>query len=62
MLVSGPLPDVLALRPTDVSVTVDVSGLGPGTYRLEPRVTVPPGIALDGVQPDRVDVTIGTAR
>jgi hypothetical protein len=62
VLVSGPLPDVLALRPADVSVTVDAAGLGPGTHRLEPRIVLPPGLSLDGSTPDRVELTIGTAR
>lgn len=59
VLVSGPLPDVLALKPGDVSVTVDAAGLGPGVHRLEPNVTAPPGINLDGTSPDRVEITIG---
>lgn len=58
VLVSGPLPDVLALRPADVSVTVDAANLGPGVHRLEPKVTLPNGINLDGVLPDRVEITI----
>lgn len=62
LLLSGPLPDLLALRPADVSVTLDALGLGPGIYRLEPKVIVPPGISVDSVTPDRVEVTIGPAR
>ena len=58
VLVSGPTPDVLALRPADVTVTVDAAGLAPGTHRLEPRVTVPSGITLDGIAPDRVEITV----
>jgi YbbR domain-containing protein len=59
VLVSGPLPDVLALKPADISVTVDAAGLGPGTHRLEPKVTVPPGLSFDGTNPDRVEIVIG---
>lgn len=58
VLVSGPLPEVLALTPADVSVTVDAAGLGPGVHRLEPSVTLPSGITLDGVTPNRVEITI----
>lgn len=60
VLVSGPLPDVLALKPADISATVDAAGLGPGVHRLEPRVTVPPGISLDGTTPDRVEIVVGS--
>jgi YbbR domain-containing protein len=61
VLVSGPLPDVLALRPGDISVVVDATGLGPGVHRLEPRVTVPQGISHDGTSPDRVEIVIAAA-
>jgi hypothetical protein len=59
VLVSGPLPDVLALKPADVTVTVDAAGLGPGTHRLEPKVVVPPGLSYDGASPDRIEIVIG---
>jgi YbbR domain-containing protein len=60
---SGPLADLTQLRPTDVSVTVDVAGLGPGTHRLEPKVQqLPPTIQLEAVVPDRVEVIISPAR
>jgi YbbR domain-containing protein len=60
VLITGPLPDVLALKPADVTVTVDATGLGPGTHRLEPKVVVPPNLALDGTSPDRVEIAIGS--
>ena len=59
VLVSGPLPDVLALRPADLAVMLDAAGLGPGIHRLEPRVVAPPGISVDGTTPEQIDVTIG---
>ena len=60
--ISGALPEITALRPADVSVTLDATGLGPGVHQLEPRVTAPPGISVDGTTPDRVEVVIGTGR
>ena len=59
---SGPLGDLNQLRPTDVSVTVDVAALGPGTHRLEPKVLYPPTLQLDAVVPDKVEVVIAPAR
>jgi len=47
--VSGPLPRLRQLKPTDITVTLDVKGLAPGTYSLRPNVTVPSG--LDFSQP-----------
>lgn len=58
---SGPLADIVQLRPTDVSVTVDASGLGPGSYKLDPKATYPPALQLDAVVPEKVEVTISRA-
>jgi YbbR domain-containing protein len=58
---TGPLPFLLRLTPGDVVATVDASGLSPGTYRLEPKVGLPPGIQMDGIVPDRVSVVIAAA-
>lgn len=61
--VSGPLGDVVGLRPTDVSVTVDVAGLTAGMHRVEPRVTVSaPTIQVEAVVPDKIEVVITPIR
>lgn len=60
--VSGPLGDLAALRPTDAVVTIDAGGHGAGTYRLEPKVTLPPSIQLEATVPDRVEVVIVAGR
>jgi len=54
----GPLPQVLALRPGDVTATVDLSNLGPGSYSLEPRLSLPPGLDRDAVTPPHVELVI----
>ncbi|MFN8559511.1 MAG: CdaR family protein [Dehalococcoidia bacterium] len=59
---SGPLGDLVQLRPSDVVVTLDLAGLSAGTHRIEPRVLVPPSLQLDAVVPDRVEVIITPAR
>jgi len=61
VLVSGGAPDVLALRPADISLAVDAAGLGPGVHRLEPRVSVPQGISFDGTTPGQVEIVIVAA-
>lgn len=38
---SGPLDRLRQLRGNDIRVEVDLSGLGPGTYTLSPRIQVP---------------------
>jgi YbbR domain-containing protein len=41
-----------------LTVAVDLSGLGPGTYRLQPRVNLPKGLQLDRSYPSTVKVTL----
>jgi YbbR domain-containing protein len=41
-----------------IQVVVNVSGLGPGTYSLEPRVSLPPGVEWSSLEPSVVEVTI----
>ena len=55
---TGPLPQLLALKPGDITATIDVSGLAPGVYSLEPRIALPPGLDKDSVSPAKVDLTV----
>jgi YbbR domain-containing protein len=55
---SGPVPLVLALKPADFTATIDVGGLGPGTYSLDAKILLPPGLDRDTVTPSKVDITI----
>jgi YbbR domain-containing protein len=55
---SGPLADLAQLRTSDVSVTVDATGLGPGTYKLDPKVSVPSTLQVDATVPEKVEVVI----
>jgi YbbR domain-containing protein len=41
-----------------LQVIVNVSGLGPGTYQLEPRSSLPPGVEWSSLEPSVVEVTI----
>ncbi len=56
--VHAPRSLLQALNANDVKVIVDLSGLGPGTYTLEPNVIVPQGVTWLGNKPDRVTVKI----
>lgn len=55
---SGPGPAVVRLTPADIAVTLDLTGLGPGTHQVEPKVTLPQGLQVDSLSPDRVTVTL----
>ncbi len=59
VILSGPLPALNTLRPSDVHVSVDLSGRGAGTYQLTPFVTVSvDGVTVESVLPGTVQVTI----
>lgn len=58
VFLSGPAPRLLALRPEDVLVVVDVAGLGVGSHVVEPKVSVPNEIRVESVSPQTVEVTI----
>ena len=59
VILFGPLPALDALALDDVRVTVDVIGLEPGEYSIEPQVDLPErGIELRSVQPSAVTVQI----
>ena len=55
----GPLPVLDSLAENDVRVVVDLFGMSPGVYSIEPEVIVPDrGIEIRSVQPAAVTVTI----
>ena len=43
-----------------ITVSVDATGLAPGTYSLTPRVIVPAGVEWDTVTPSTVEVTVSS--
>lgn len=57
VVITGPLPKLRQLKPSDIVASLDVKGLGPGNYLLRPTVTAPSG--LDFPQPvNNVSVTV----
>ncbi|MGH2499620.1 MAG: CdaR family protein [Candidatus Limnocylindria bacterium] len=58
---AGLVPRLSEIGAQQVSASVDVSGLGPGTYERDVSVALPLGTTLAGVQPGRVTVTIGAS-
>lgn len=55
---SGAAPLLKKLQPSEVALTLNLSGLSPGSYTLEPEIVVPQGIQVVGVSPERVKVQI----
>ncbi len=54
---TGTSAALVGLGQAQLRATVDVSGLGPGTYDLPVSVALPPGVSLVG-DPQRVQVTL----
>jgi YbbR domain-containing protein len=64
VIISGPVPVLETLTAQDVTVTVDVTDLGIGTYQLEPKVDTPSNISFESILPGTVEVVLsipGTA-
>ncbi len=62
IILSGPLPLLDTLTQNKITVTVDLTGQGPGTYQLVPRVELPStDLKLESVLPGSIEVTITEA-
>ncbi len=63
VILSGPVPTLQGLQPSDVQVIADAGDRGAGTYQVKPRVpVVPDGLRVQSIVPDTVLVTISDAR
>jgi YbbR domain-containing protein len=59
VILAGPLPTLDVLRRQDVQVTVDVSGLTPGSYQLTPNVQVlASSVTVESLLPATVEVVL----
>ncbi len=59
VIVSGPLPVLDVLASQDITITVNVSGLGAGTYQLKPDVEVSIGnVLVESILPGTVEVVL----
>lgn len=56
--VAAPIDILQAMTPDDISIWVNLSGLGPGSYLLAPEVTVPQGASWQSANAVQIDVTI----
>jgi len=59
VIISGPVPVLDALTSQDVTVSVDVTGLEPGTHQLTPVVKVlVSNVLVESILPGTVEVTL----
>lgn len=62
VILSGPIPQLDSLNPSDVTIQVDLTGLTVGTYQLIPKVTVAKaGVIVQSILPGTVEVVIEKA-
>jgi YbbR domain-containing protein len=62
VILSGPVPLLNALTPTDVRVVVDVTGYEAGTYQIPPQVNIlPDRVQKVSILPGTVEITISIA-
>jgi len=59
VIVSGPLPVLDVLASEDITITVNVSGLGVGTYQLKPDVDISiNNVSVESILPSTVEVVL----
>lgn len=62
VILSGPAPLLDTLQLQDIHVIVDMTGLGPGTYQLTPKVEIlVSDVIVESVLPNTVEVVISPA-
>ena len=54
----GEVPLLNSLKKKDINVTLDVSTLKPGSYKLEPDVSIPPGFKCLKIYPKKISVWV----
>jgi YbbR domain-containing protein len=59
IILSGPLPVLDVLTPQDITITVDVTGLGPGVHQLTPKVNVlVDNVLVESILPGTIEVVL----
>ena len=58
VLLVGPLPRLETLRPGDVQIVLDLTGLEVGTHTVEPSLILPEGLRTETLVPRTIEVRI----
>jgi YbbR domain-containing protein len=62
VVLSGPVPVLNILRPSDIQVVVDVTGKEVGNYKIAPNIpSLPTGFTIDSITPSPIDITLSIA-
>ena len=55
---SGPVPTLSQVRPSDIVATLDLKGLPAGRHSVQPRVRAPTGLTVASLSPSMVEVVL----
>ncbi len=58
VILSGPLPQLQALRSEQVQVVLDLFDLAVGVHKMRPTAIIPEGLKVESIVPDTVEVEI----
>jgi YbbR domain-containing protein len=62
VIISGPVPVLDSLKPADIRIVVDLSGLDVGIYQISPEVDfLPPQVEIESILPTTLEVVISLA-
>lgn len=62
VILSGPVPVLNSLKPSDIRVKIDLAGFSAGTFQLLPVVDfLPEGVSIVSILPSTIEVTISQA-
>src|SRR5581483_3702205 len=60
VVLQGPVSAVRGLQPGDLGVSLNLSGLGPGTHQVAVDVSPPPGLSVQSTNPSVLTVTLAS--
>jgi YbbR domain-containing protein len=58
LLLAGDMERLQSVKSADIEVIVDLGEAGPGTYSVEPLVSLPEGLTLDSIVPKTIEIKI----
>jgi len=58
VFLSGPLPQLLDVNPSDIKASIDLGGKDVGTHRVGIKVTAPNGLEVGSISPPEIDVSL----
>lgn len=58
VFLSGPLPQLLDVNPSDIKASIDLDGKDVGTHRVSIKVTAPNGLEVRSISPQEIEISL----